>query len=158
MVLRGREKSSIEYCRYYWLSKATKDPIFLSRNDTIIARQNADIQHLLRIHEVFWQVVRNHSNFMFDQQYCKRGNPEWNSSFRRMCVQFVYSLTTGARPYLNTCNIQGWDSPEFSFDLNQFCLLKLKVISSKKILQIATCKVAGCQKRRGYILKTNYTH
>ena len=48
-----RWKESIEYCRYYWLSKATKDPIFLSRNDTIIVRQNADIQHRLHTHGTY---------------------------------------------------------------------------------------------------------
>ena len=49
-------KESIEYCRYYWLSEATKAPIFLSRNDTIIARQNVDILNIRDF--FFWQLVR----------------------------------------------------------------------------------------------------
>ena len=63
------EKSSIEYCRYYWLSKATKDPIFLSRNDTIIARQNPDIQHLqLQLHTHTWNI--SHSLLQIIHSLC----------------------------------------------------------------------------------------
>ena len=53
----SREKSSIEYCRYYWLSKATKDPIFLSRNDTIIARQ-------IPIFNIYYTHTHTHGIFL----------------------------------------------------------------------------------------------
>ena len=47
-------KESIEYCRYYWLSKPTKAPIFLSRNDTIIVLGEISI---FNITYCFWDRV-----------------------------------------------------------------------------------------------------